>query len=237
MESQRNRIGYLVPSNNVVLEPEVYAWLPAGVSAHFNRILSTGSGADELRSMAADAVVQMELLAAGKLSVLLYACLSTSVAMGESWDKEYTARISESTGLPCQTAAAATAEAVKGVGANKISLLTPYPADIDRRIPPLFESAGIEVLTHHSLDIEDTLEVGEWAASEIENAAERVLDERAEALAIVATDLDTSGALAAEDRFGVPVITTNLAMLWWALSAMGEAPSPSTPFGLMKAVR
>ena len=44
----RGKLGFVLPSNNTVLEPEAYSILPPGYSAHFSRIVSTGMAVDEL---------------------------------------------------------------------------------------------------------------------------------------------------------------------------------------------
>lgn len=43
MYGYRAKIGLVIPSNNTVIEPELWAMHPAGVSVHGNRILTHGS--------------------------------------------------------------------------------------------------------------------------------------------------------------------------------------------------
>lgn len=47
----RARFGVIVPSNNVVLEPDLYRMAPAGISIHFARIWSGQDTPEEMEAM------------------------------------------------------------------------------------------------------------------------------------------------------------------------------------------
>ncbi len=47
----RAKLGVIVPSNNAVLEPDLYRMAPAGISVHFARIWSGRDTPEEMEAM------------------------------------------------------------------------------------------------------------------------------------------------------------------------------------------
>ncbi len=211
MYGWRGKIGVVIPSNNTVLEPELYRLLPAGVSAHFSRILGRGSNAEALLEMVQNADRAIEELVGADVQTLLYACLSTSLAKGVGWDESFTREVKERTGRPCETAAMATVRGLQAVGARRI-----------RRLPPFFAAHGIEVARIQSLGITDILDVCRREPREAYLLARSAWQPDVDAVCLVATDFRTIDVLdSLEWDLGVPVVSTNQALLWWALRSLG----------------
>jgi maleate cis-trans isomerase len=221
MIGEVGRIGVVLPSNNVVLEPELYGCLPPGVTAHFSRMLATGSSPAALVAMAAEADRALGELAGAELDVYVYACLSTSLVTGHGWDERCAASMRARTGRPGWTAASATVAALKVVGARRISLVSPYPPAVHTRIPAYFARDALEVVSAASLDIADVHAVARCEPGRVAELARSTLVPAAEALCIVATDLATLDLVAPlEAALGVPVVTTNQALVWAALGSL-----------------
>lgn len=222
MYGWRGRIGFVVPSNNTVLEPEVYSAVPDGVTAHFARVLSTGMDAARLLEMSGGAGEAFGQLAAGAPDSLLYACMATSVSRGRDWDEEISRSVTAATGLPCETAARATFRAVSAVTSGSIGVLTPYPLDLHAALLEQLVAGGISVGSDRCLDIEDPMEVCQREPEDIFRVARSVAHDGASAILIVATDLPTLRVIGSlETDLGIPVVTTNQAMLWSALAMIG----------------
>lgn len=218
----RGRIGVVIPSNNTVLEPEFARLVPEGVSAHASRILGRGSSAAELLEMVRNADRAIEELLAADVQTLLYACLSTSLAKGVGWDEEFATAVRQRTGRPCETAAMATVRGLRAMGARRIGLGTPYPEDLSRRLPPYLAAHGIEVASIENLGIADILEVCRREPREAYRLARSVWRADVDAVCLVATDFRTIDVLESlEEDLGVPVVSTNQALLWWALRSLG----------------
>jgi maleate isomerase len=201
------------------LQSELRRMLPPTIAVECSPIVASGAHAEALLEMSATAGPAADKLAATS-DVMLYACLSTSLARGSAWDGEISADILRRTGRTCVTAASATVRAVHAVGATRIGLVTPYPEDIDRLLPAFFAEHGIQVTAQASLSISDIDEVGRREPAEVYQFA-RALRGEFDAIVVVATDLREAG---------VAVITTNQAMAWVAMDTLG-AREPVSGYG------
>ena len=220
------RIGLVIPSNNTVIEPEYWAMVPDGVSVHAARILSVGVSPEDIEKMESNAARAVEELHAGGLDVIGYACLATSLVKGRDWSETYADAVRRETGLPATTAATATVEGLKAVGAGSVVLATPYPAHINDLVAPYIESFGIEVVAVENVDLGGSLEVCKAPPDIAERLARDADRADADAICIVATDFRTIEVIAALERdLSKPVVTTNQALLWRCLRLAGVEPA------------
>ncbi len=122
------KLGVLSPANNVVLEPEYYDIAPEGVAIYTTRMLTGGTHSLEgLRRMEKNALRGVEELAATGVDVIVYACLSTSLAKGEGWSKSFAEQVTRETGIPTTTALISTVEAMRELGMMKVRDRVPIP--------------------------------------------------------------------------------------------------------------
>lgn len=227
MDGMRRALGVVLPSNNTVLDAELAAVLPSWLARSVSRIVATGADAEALLSMSATAVRAVDELTASGVGLILYGCLSTSLARGTSWDDEFSAAVEARTGRPCVTAADATVRAIRRVGAGRIGLVTPYPEEIDRLLPPFLADRGIEIAAHASLRISDIDEVCRREPSEVSRLG-GTLQGDFDALVVLATDLRTVEVIEELERdLGVPVVTTNQALARMALDTLAGGESVS----------
>jgi maleate isomerase len=219
---QRAKIGLVIPSNNTVVEPELWAMRPNGVTVHGNRILTRGNTPEGIYEMEKSAARAVDELRAGQMNVIVYACLATSLVKGLAWTREVATKITADTGAQASTAATATFEALQELGVRKVAVASPYPDRIQALLPPYIAEFGLEVVSTRNLGIQNSLELWKIPGAEVRAFARSVDVPQAEALCIVATDLPTIGEIAAlEEELGKPVVTTNQAILWKALTLAG----------------
>ncbi|MBC7803790.1 MAG: hypothetical protein H7Y16_07920 [Candidatus Parcubacteria bacterium] len=229
----RAKIGLVIPSNNTVIEPELWAMRPNGVTVHGNRILTRGNTPEGIVEMERSAERAVNELHAGQMSVMVYACLATSLVKGLSWTRQVAAKITADTGVRASTAATATFEALQELGIHRIAVASPYPERIQALLPPFIAEFGLELVSARNLGIQNSLELWKIPGAEVRAFARSVDAPHAEALCIVATDLPTIGEIAALEReLGKPVVTTNQAILWKALTLAG-VPDPVPGFGML----
>lgn len=237
MYGWRARLGLVIPANNTVIEPEFARMVPDGVAAFGAKILSHGLSADGIERMVANSRRAVEELAAADMRVIAYACLATSLVKGAGWTSEFEAHVTDVTGLPSITAANATIAALQAVGANRIALATPYPDSVNDLLPPLFDAAGMEIVSLESVAVKDSLEVCRLEPSVAYRLARKADREVADAVCILATDIRTIDVLdTLEQDLGKPAISTNQALLWAALKACGIG-DPVTGFGSLLSQR
>ena len=70
------------------------------------------------------------------MSVIAYACLATSLVKGIPWTGEVSKKIEADTGRPSTTAAVATVEALRAVGATRVAVATPYRDSVQAYVRP-----------------------------------------------------------------------------------------------------
>lgn len=226
----RAKLGAVIPSNNTVLEPEFWALQPDGVTLHAARVLSYGPTPEGITRMEEAALRAAEELKAGALDALSYACLATSLVKGPDWSAGLLAEVKSRFGLPACTAAGATIEALKAVGARRVAFATPYPERIHALVQPYMEASGLIVAGLANTRFPDSIEVCKAPPGVAYRLARQADTPEAEAICIVATDFQTLPIIAAlEADLGKPVVTTNQAVIWMLL---GLARAGWRPAGL-----
>lgn len=231
----RAKIGLIIPSNNTVIEPELWAMRPPGVTVHSSRILTHGSTPEGIVEMEKNAARAVSELARGGMSVIAYACLATSLVKGVEWTLAVGAKITADSGARATTAATATVEGLKALGASRVGIATPYPDRIQAYVAPFMESFGLKVVSTRNLDVQDSHTLWRLPADAVEELAGSVDRPEVQAVAIVATDLPSAAVIERlEQRLGKPVVTTNQALAWHALKLAGIA-DPVLGFGQLLA--
>jgi maleate isomerase len=222
--SAKRRIGLILPADNVIMEPELYALGIEGVAFNTIRLMSTDHDAMRQQAQECGAVVN-EL----GLDAVVYACAETSFNAGAANRQSMSDQIASETGLPVVTATDALNAALRDLVATKISLLTPYTSRSGAELEATLTDAGVEVVSsrHHDFRPESG-DPREWYLTN------RVTPER---IADLVGELDTTGAqvqviastnLAAlraipvlEEALGIPVLTTNQAIIAWCAKKLG----------------
>jgi maleate isomerase len=229
----RRRLGVLVPSSNVNLEPDVALLLPAGVSAHFSRFGTYDPDAvpdtEEMQALGAgdDVESAARLLAAAEVDVLAFGCTSGTLAHGLSFDRELTERLGAATGVPAVTAAGSIVEALAALVVKRVALACPYVPDLLERAADFLGEAGFEVVgtacPDEPLSSRGQRELRPRDAYEL---ALRADTPDAEAVVVSCTDLRAVEALGAiEAATGKPVVTSNQALLRASLLRLGLDPA------------
>ena len=218
MYGWRARLGLVIPANNTVIEPEFARMVPEGVAAFGAKIRSHGLSAEGIDRMVENSHRAIDELAIGDLSAFAYACLATSLVKGSAWTAGFQADVESKTGRPATTAATATIEALRSIGAKRVALATPYPDTINDLLPALFGEADMEIVSLESVAVKDSLEVCRLDPAIAYRLAKQADTDKADAVCILATDIRSIDVLEAlETDLGKPAISTNQALLWRCL--------------------
>lgn len=208
---------------------------PEGVTVHGNRILARGNTPEGIIEMEKSAARAAGELGHGRMSVIAYACLATSLVKGIAWSREVARQIAADTGCAATTAATATLEALQALNVKRIAVASPYPEHIQALLPAYFAQSGFDVVSTRNMGIQNSLELWKIPGDEVRAFAAAVDAPAAQALCIVATDLPTVAEIARLEReLGKPVVTTNQAILWKALMLAG-IEDPIEGFGALLA--
>ncbi len=222
----RARLGILVPSANIVMEPDMYRMVPEGVTAHFARVWITEDTPEELEKMI-DYVPRASIeLSHALVDVYGFGCTSGSLVKGLGYDQKIIDRIEKETGKPATTTATACIQAFKEYGIKKISLATPYEDWINEKEKIFFEGNGIEVLAMDGLQQPEAEAIASVDPGRIYRMAKAVDRPQSDAIFLSCTDFRAIDAIQALERdLGKPVFTSNQVTLWGMLRLAGvKAP-------------
>lgn len=222
------RIGVLVPFTNTNLEPDLALMCPGDVTMHFARI--GGYDADEIpdsRQMSGLATTDMEeplrLLSGVAPDVVLYGCTSATLSLGRAFDRKLAGDIRSATGARTITAAGALVHALNAISAHRIAFASPYVSVLNDEAIAFLSDAGIETVSRADLPYAlGNSEQGMMTPDDVIELGLRADSASAQAIALSCTDMRAVEAIdALEQQTGKPVITSNQAMMYQALSELG----------------
>jgi maleate isomerase len=227
------RIGLILPADNVVIEPELNAVAPPGVSFHALRLTATTH--DEMRRQATELAGALHEMGA---DIAAYGCAETSFDAGPTANRSLSEVIAERSGVPVVTATTAMLEAVAANGLRAVSVLTPYTDASGALFERTLADQGVTVLQALHRDFRTEGEdPREWfltnrqSAERVRDLALRVARPDADGLVVAATNFPALPVVEElEQRLGVPVVTSNQAILWWCLHRLG-IPTADLPLG------
>ncbi|MBX5024075.1 ectoine utilization protein EutA [Rhizobium lentis] len=157
-----------------------------------------------------------------ELDVVMYSCTSASVVIGDRNIEE--AIHAAKPGAAVVTPTAASAKALKTLGARRISVLTPYTIETSRPMADYFIRLGFAIDRFTCLGLSDDREMARIAPDEIAAFANQALAPQSDALFISCTAVRAAQvASRIEAESGRPVVTSNLATAWACLRLCGDA--------------
>jgi maleate cis-trans isomerase len=234
--AQRKRIGVMVPSTNTTCEADFQMVAPPGVTVHGQRLWLTNDapGEEGMIRMNGEIESGARYLATARVDVVSYGCTTGSFYKGPGWDRDMTAMISRTAGVPAVATAPAAVDALRLFGARRISVATPYPEWNNTRLRAYLDATGFEVL---NLEAEpQAARAGNQGINDqdpevIVEFASRACRPDADALLCSCTAWRSVEAVEElERRTGKPVVTSNQAAIWAALRALGLT-APIAGFG------
>jgi maleate isomerase len=214
----------ILPSVNTVMEAWYPRVVPDGVSFHTARIPLSPQGEplQLLEEMAKHEIAAAKMLTDCEADVLMYVCTAATLMRGRDYDLELMKRLNSETSIRCCTVTHAILLALERFGVRRISIISPYPKEIDDRERAFFEDCGYEVLNMEGLGISNGREMADPSPGEIYRFARSACRPSSEAMLI------SCGAMrghfiadALERDLGMPVICSTTAMLWAGLRLGG----------------
>lgn len=232
MYGWRARCGLIVPLDNAVIEPELASLQLPGISFHTAR-LTTGDRAAMPQQGMELAPIFHEIGAAA----VVYACAETSFLGGTDANDVIIECIQQGAGVPAVTATSAMVLALRHLGAVRIALVTPYPAERGRVMEEFLGRSGFAVQSSSHRDFHaGSSDTREWYETNMQppSVAYQLVSELnprgVDAVLISATNFRTFEVIEQlEADLGLPVVSCNQAILWWLGDALGLSGLP--PFG------
>lgn len=213
----------MVPSGNVIIEPQVKAMLPPGVALYATRLPLVGSSEAELLAMADDVEDAARLLAHARVGQIAFNCTAVST-FSKDMEASITRRIGQASRLPVLATSQALVAALRTLGARRIVLLSPYVQAINDREVAFLEAAGFQVLGESGLGLSTNTEMAVLPPQTWIDLARRHRDDRADAYLISCTAIRSAEVIDDLEReLGRPVVTSNQALVWHCLRTAGVA--------------
>ena len=233
MVGWRARFGVIVPSNNVVLEPDLYRMAPAGISVHFARIWSGKDTQEEMEAMIHHVPKCCEELSHARIDVYGFGCTGGSLMGGLGYDQKIIQIMKERTGKPSTSTSTAVLEAFKELRITRISVVTPYEDWLNEKLKNFLAANGIEVLALNSLPLRGGEAMNTVPPEVVYRYALDTDRPEAQGIFISCTDLQATEVLKVIERdLGKPAIGSNQAT-FWAMLRLGGFKEPVQGFGML----
>lgn len=220
--NSRGKIGFVLIPNEQTIEDDMIRHMPPGVGAYFCRAtmpreISTESLAQLRGSLAGTAA---RILPDDKLDVIVFACTSGTVAVGE---EIACAELQKGApGARATTLAGAVRKALKAIGAEKIVLGSPYIPELNDNVVRYLGSAGFSVIAAHGMGLKYDTDMIRVSPDYLIDYAQAIDDSQADAVLLSCGALRSIDVIdRIEQKLGKPAICSNQAMLWDSLRLAG----------------
>ncbi len=233
MQGWRARIGLIIAHTNTTMEPEFNRIAPAGVSIHAARVPVGGRTIEGLSIAGQHLESAVHLLSELNAKSFAYACTTANI-VGDDGDIAQARRIIELTGRPAVPASIALVEALAALNAKRIVVATVCPPDINKLVGAYWRNCGFDVLGVGGMDLGGPRKPAEPMSSVpissqglqtpevVYNMGRSVFHPQADAVVISGANLRSIEIAAQfEYDFGVPLVSSGIAIMWASLQAAG----------------
>jgi maleate isomerase len=219
--SNNHRLGLIVPSLNVTIEPEFNAVVPNDITILATRLMLEQGDLKSLERMAKLTEQACDLLSSAVVDVVAYACTTGSLVKGLEWESRLIERMQSRTRARVITTAGAVIDALKIMGLKKVAVGTPYTEELNEVEQKFLQSNGIKVVKMKGLGCVKGEDLHKYSPEKTKGLAFDVDSKEAEGIFLSCTDLKTVTVIEEiEKELRKPVISSNMATLWKALTVM-----------------
>jgi maleate isomerase len=215
------RIGLIIPASNRMVEQEMVRHVPPCVVAHVARVRMTGDHRGTIDALLPQVEAVARQLLDARCDVVAFHCTSNSTSEGLAGEKKLLAALREAGATHATTTATAIRNAFAALSVRRIVLLTPYSAHTTEEEAGFLREAGYEVPHACGFALKGS---DEYCAKPPEFWRDR-------AIAAARPDADVYFLSCAnisvfpiieevEWTLGRPVVTSNQAVIWEALSLL-----------------
>jgi len=212
MYGWRAKLGILVPSGIIVIEPEFSEMTPEGVSCHYHRVSFQGGGIENLKKVREGLEDATRLIMHVHPTAMAMTGTGVSFAGGYGYDQQMIKQMQEINGnLPTTTTSSSVIDALHKLGVKKVSMAMPYIEEVALAAARFVEESGIEVVRKKWL----AQTPATVPTATIYNLALEVDDQGSEAVFLPCVGWHTIHIIEKLERaLRKPVISSNQATMW-----------------------
>lgn len=227
----RMRVGVVASAANTVIQPELEAMRPRGITNQITRVAipDTPISSDEelvqvMQSMRASIEAAIDTLMASAPKALVL-----GLAIESFWENFYSpdelqAHLQQRTGITSVALGSVACRAAiqKYGGVKRIAIITPYVPTGDAQVRRAFTDLGFEVVNLLGLKCPSPLLMGHEPFDRLRRAVREVDDPAVELIVQVGSGLPFAQVAAEAERWlGKPVLAVNTCTYWHALRQAG----------------
>lgn len=232
------KIGQIVPSSNTTMETEIPAMLqarqlirPERFTFHSSRMRMKHVKKEELAAMDAQSDRCALELSDARVDVLGYACLVAIMSMGLGYHRESEKRLTQVTvdndaAAQVVTSAGALVDALKVMGAKKVTVVTPYMKPLTELVVDYIRNEGFDVIDYIALEIADNIQVAAHDPANLPDIVSKLNYQDADVVVLSAcVQMRSLPAVPkVEALTGKPVISASIATTYSMLKALDLEP-------------
>jgi maleate isomerase len=218
----RARIGFIIPSSNRMVEPQMQRYMPEGVVPHFTRIGMTNRHKAPLEQLLPRIIDAAELLADSKCDVTVLQCTGTSMSGGVDMDAKVIKDIERATGKPAVSAASSITAAFDALGSKRLVFISESKqAGHDEKKKYLLE-AGYDLVADKAVALAGSDDYCIMPAQLWLDTAVALRHDEADTYFISCANISSIDTIEVIERtLNRPVVTSNQAALWCSLRMAG----------------
>lgn len=221
MKNKIFHIGVIIPKGNKVMELEANMIKSKKVKYYFTYM----SG--EKNSLTVEGIISQNKSILKcvndfkdlKLDLIIYGCTSGSFIFGDDYDNKIINKIKNHCGIKTITTSSSVINALKILNIKNVSVLTPYPNHINKKLSQYLKYYEINVNNLTCLPTID--EINTYSSQNVYEYAKKIIHNKNDGIFISCTDLRTFEIIdILEKEINKPVVTSNQSTYWNAFKTL-----------------
>jgi len=217
----RARLGFIIPSSNRMVEPQMQRYAPPGVVPHFARLRMTNRHKRPLPELLPSILDAVALLMDAKCDIVVFQCTGTSMSGGVDMDDFVVSEIAKAANRPAISTAGAVRSALSALRARRLVFISETGPEGHSKKRDFLREAGYEIVADQAACLSGSDEYCTTPARFWYDTAMALRNDAADAYFISCANIQSTEVIADLERdLKTPVITSNQAALWCALRTL-----------------
>ena len=213
----QHRVGLILPSKSIFLEPFLYQVAPSALTFHSTRVLLRETSPEAVEEMHQGIEYASKVIQEVAPHAVLFACASGSFVKGAGSDQELQTKIQKVTGAPTLVASLTMVVALKHLNIRRVALATAYTDRVTDLEVTFLEENGITVVSSKGLGLSGA-PIREQDTETISRLIREVDRREAQGVFVSCANLRAHEILdRMEQHLSKPVLSTNQTLLWHLL--------------------